>query len=239
MPAKRIVSQPRPDPVHRTVRLRLSPGNRETAYRLAGTAGACRWVWNHFLARQQWRYRPWCAYRIGPCPTVSFFGLGKEFTALRRDPGHDWLRQYGHKEVKYVLKYLADAYRTFLSGRRGCPRFKARHRHRGGFTIPSHVTIRDSCLRVPKAGWCRLRGRNSYAGCHPLQARIRQEGTPARPKWYVYLTCAVPATQVNSGAHTGITGLDRNVGQCTDSTGTIYRMTDTARLDARIRCKQR
>lgn len=174
---------------------------------------------------------------LAPCPTVSFFGLGKEFTALRRDPGHDWLRQYGHKEVKYILKYLADAYRAFLRGRWGCPRFKARHRD--GFTIPSHVTIRDSRLRVPKAGWCRLRGRNPYAGCHPLQVRIRQEGTPARSKWYVYLTCAVPATQVKSGAHTGITGLDRNVGQCTDSTGTMYRMTDTARLDARLRRKQR
>ncbi len=50
---------------------------------------------------------------------------------------------------------------------------------------------------------------------------------------------AVSATQVRQGAPTGALGLDHNVGQATDSTGTVYQMTDTMRLAAKSRCKQR
>jgi len=57
IPASAIVPQPHSDPTHRTVRLRLLPGRRTVAYQLAGTAGACRWGWNHFLALQQWKYQ--------------------------------------------------------------------------------------------------------------------------------------------------------------------------------------
>lgn len=34
-------------------------------------------------------------------------------------------------------------------------------------------------------------------------------------------------------------GLARNVDQCTDNTGTLYRLIPTARLDAKIKRKQR
>ena len=45
-----------PDTVHRTVRLRLFPGDAETGALLAAIAGACRYVWNHMLADCEWRY---------------------------------------------------------------------------------------------------------------------------------------------------------------------------------------
>ncbi len=50
---------------------------------------------------------------------------------------------------------------------------------------------------------------------------------------------AVPAAQVRQGAAEGILGLDRNVGQCTDSQGTAHKMADTARLDVKLKRKQR
>ncbi|MXZ40853.1 MAG: helix-turn-helix domain-containing protein [Caldilineaceae bacterium SB0666_bin_21] len=49
--------------------------------RLAGQAGACRFVWNHFLSRQQQEY---AAYQEGTRPeppNLSFYGMGCE---LRR-----------------------------------------------------------------------------------------------------------------------------------------------------------
>ncbi len=48
-----------PDTVHRTVRLRLFPGDAETGALLAAIAGACRYVWNHMLADCEWRYARW------------------------------------------------------------------------------------------------------------------------------------------------------------------------------------
>ncbi len=63
--------------------------------------------------------------------------------------------------------------------------------------------------------------------------RIRQEGTRTRPRWYAYVVYQVPVTQVRQGAQAGVLGLDRNVGQATDSDGTVRRMTDTTQLDSK------
>ena len=44
--------------VHRTLRVRLYPGDAETGNRLAGMAGACRFVYNRLqlqAVRQHWR----------------------------------------------------------------------------------------------------------------------------------------------------------------------------------------
>ena len=243
MPAAPNVAQP--ELVHRGVRLRLLPGSQAAAHQLAGTAGACRFVWNHILARKQQQYRVyrcWQDYKIGPEPAkpqLSFFSLGKEFTALRRDPEYAWLREYSFTAVRYVLKYLADAYQAFFQGQRGYPAVKRKHAHQDGFTIPESVQVRDHQLYVPRSGWLRLKGSNLYAHGQPLQARIRQEGTRARPKWYVYLTYAVPADSVRQGAAAGVLGLDRNVGQVTDSAGTRYPLTDLGRLDSKLARKQR
>ena len=85
---------------------------------------------------------------------------------------------------------------------------KRQHAHQDGFTLPDRVRVRvrDHPLYVPRCGGLRLKGSNLYAHGQPVQARIRQEGTGARPKWYVYLTYAVPADSVRQGAATGGAG---------------------------------
>ena len=94
-------------------------------------------------------------------------------------------------------------------------------------------------LHVPRVGWLRLAGSNPYAGCRPLTMRVRMEGTEQHPKWYAHVCYEVPAEQVRQPAADGALGLDRNVGQATDSEGTVYAMPDTDRLDAQIARKQR
>ena len=53
-----------------------------------------------------------------PVPTdgAQPWVMGKEFTVLRRDSHYAWLQEYGYAEVRYALKYLADAYQTFFQG---------------------------------------------------------------------------------------------------------------------------
>ena len=253
-----------PHTVHRTVRLRLYPGDVATGILLTAIAGACRHVWNHMLADCEWRYARWkemhvpaanwpevragktawapCACgRPWPTPSVSYFTLCRRFTELRNDPDHAWLKAYPFHCVRYSLKYLADAYMRFLADpvNEGKPRFKARHFTVPAFTIPSDVQIRDGRLRVPKVGRLRVAGSNRYADCQPLTVRVRMEGTEQHPKWYAYVCYEVPAAQVRQGAADGALGLDRNVGQATDSEGTVYAMPDTDRLDAQITRKQR
>ncbi len=88
MPAKATVPQ---SAVIRGVRLRLLPESKSVACHLAGQAGACRWLWNHLLAQKQDAYRQWQENPENPKPCLSFYALGKEFTALRNDPAHAWL----------------------------------------------------------------------------------------------------------------------------------------------------
>ncbi len=239
MPAASTVAQAQSEIVHRSVRLRLLPESLQMAHQLAGTAGACRFVWNYFLARTQQEYAAYQAGARAQAPRVTFFSLGKDFTALRREPRYAWLQEYSFKEVRYVLKYLADAYQAFFQGTRADPRFQSRHRQQDGFTIPEQVQVWAQHLRVPRLGWLRLQGSNPYAYGQVRQARVRQAGTRARPQWYVYLTYALAADSVGAGAATGVLGLDRNVGQVTDSEGTVYRMTELRRLEAKGARKQR
>ena len=179
MPAAPNVAQS--ETVHRSVRLRLLPGSRATAYRLAGTAGACRRVWNYFLDRTQQEYAAYQSGARADAPGLTFFSLGKEFTALRQDPEYAWLQEYSFKAVRHALKYLADAYQAFFQGQRARPTFKRKHARRDGFTIPDDVQVRNQQLRVPRIGWLRLKGSNLYAQGQPVQARIRQEGTRPGP----------------------------------------------------------
>ncbi len=157
--------------------------------------------------------------------------MGRRFTQLRHDPDHAWLKDYPFACVRYSLKYLADAYQRYFKDPQteGKPRFKARHFTVPAFTIPEAVKLDRDRLYVPKVGWLRLAGSNLYADGKPLTVRVRMEGTEQHPKWYAYVTYAVPAEQVKQPAPNGALGLDRNVGQATD----------TDPLDANIKRKQR
>ena len=255
-----------PDTVHRTVRLRLYPGDAETGALLAAIAGACRYVWNHMLADCEWRYARWkemhgpalnwpavregktawaqaVRRKMGPGPSTSFFTLGRRFTELRNDPDHAWLKAYPYAVVRYSLKYLADAY----------ARYKADPANAGQAPVqgpaPYRAGVHDAqrpsgwtgiACNVPKVGWLRLAGSDPYAGCRPLTVRVRMEGTEQHPKWHAHVCYEVPAEQVKHSPYAdGALGLDRNVGQATDSEGTVYAMPDTDKLDARIARKQR
>ncbi len=58
------------------------------------------------------------------------------------------------EEVRYSLKYLADAYREFLKGQQACPRFKRKQGTPDGFTIAGAVKLRAAGaeLRAGPAG---------------------------------------------------------------------------------------
>ncbi len=162
--------------------------------------------------------------------------------------------------MRYTLKYPGDAYARHFETReefaaRGeplprrksdnkpvtFPRFKARHRTVPGFTIPDDVKIRDGRLRVPRIGWLRLGPLRLYADCRPRTVRVRREGTEPKAKWYAYIVYAVPVDHpdILQPAAAGALGLDRNVGQATDSTGAVHAFPDTTVEDAQGKRYQR
>ena len=143
--------------------------------------------------------------------------------------------------VRYSLKYLADAYARYKAdpANRGQAPVQGSALHGAGVHDPrGRPDGRGPPVRA-QVGWLRLAGSNPYADCRPLTVRVRMEGTESHPKWYAYVCYEVSAEQVKQPAADGALGLDRNVGQATDSDGTVYAMPDTDRLDAQIARKQR
>ncbi len=221
---------------YRNIIYRLLPGSRANARRLAGQAGACRFVWNTILGQHNDAYEDAKANGEKP-PSVSFFSLGREFTGLRNEI--PWLCEYSFAITRYVLKYQADAWKAFFRGEAGHPRFKSRHGSTPSFTIPQAVTIRDDMISIPRVGPMRIRrkGGNPYPEGKPVKAVIRK----IAGKWYVTVCYEVEAGE---RPDTGVSaGVDMNVRQVAvvDTTGEaeIIPAPDTGRLDAKIRRNQR
>ncbi len=240
-----LPSQP-PQTVVRTLRVRLYPGTAANGQYLEQLAGACRFAWNHVLAGHERDYRMWKAFgKLGEGPgSPTFFTLGTRFTQLRNAPGHAWLQDYSYEIVRYACKYMGDAYAAFFDPDRpdhGRPQYKAKHYTQPAFTIPSRVRIEDGSLYIPKRGWTRLGPIHRYADGQPLTVRVRQESESKQPKWYAYIVFEVPVDHpdVCPPAADGAVGVDRNVGQATDSTGAVHEIPDTTVEDAKIKRYQR
>ncbi|MCY3987125.1 MAG: transposase [Gammaproteobacteria bacterium] len=229
---------------------RLHPCTPARARKLHQLSGACRYVWNHFLANNRRRYKAWAdtqrfcedmllglVYERPEKPSVTFFSLGKAFTKLRAET--DWLQDVSFTVVRYTLKRQADAWkRAFEHG--GFPKFKSK-RGNNGFTIPGNVRIKIGAvtgvrrLYVPKIGWCILSrsGGCPYDGAEAKQAVVKR----VNGKWYCTVFYAV---QEMATADNGLSvGIDRNVGQIALSTGWIIPLPDVSRLEARKRRYQR
>lgn len=225
----------------RSVTYRLHPGTRAKHRKLVEIAGACRYVWNHFLACNRRDYAT-CKLRMlmfdagllvekpSP-PSLSFQSMGARFTALRRET--PWLQRLPYAPVRHALKHQAEAWtRAFAGG--GFPRFKAR-RGDDSFTIPQDVRVRDDVLSAPRVGRVRpsRRGGNPYAEYPPVKATVKR----VNGKW-----CCVVVYRVSEVIRpdNGLAlGVDMNCGQVAASTGDLLRMPDMARLQARKRRYQR
>ncbi len=175
------------------------------------------------------------------------------------DQDLSWLRDLPYAPVRHAAKYLSGAYTRFYKaaaaaresgkslGRRKSdgkpkyfPRRKVKNRKPDGFTIPGDVRMDGHRLRVPGTGWVRLDKDNPlYLGCEARQVRVLKEGTEQHPKWYAIVSYQVPAELLAEHARTGALGVDRNVGQATDSEGEVYEVPDDPKLDAHIKRKQR
>ncbi len=221
---------------YRNITYRLLPGRRGKAKKLAGLAGACRFVWNVMLAQQNEAYEK--AKEAGEKPpSVSFFSLGKRFTELRRNI--EWLPDYSYRVVRYTLKYQADAWKAFFKESKGRPRFRSRHGSTPSFTIPEDVRIRDNKLCIPKVGYMKIRrkGGNPYPDGEPVKAVIQKRAG----KWYAVISYKVDVPEI---ADNGVAaGIDRNCRQvATVSTAgerEIFSHPNMNRLDAKLRRHQR
>ncbi len=195
--------------VHRTVRYRLHPGSSHKHQQLHGTAGACRFVWNHMVGKLK------DEYEFGIKPDFRHYSLCHVFTVMRRDDGTTkWLQDYPSKVVRISLKPIETAYKEFFKDRkaggklnRQLPRFHGRHAIEPSFPIDyQSAKVAGDSLYVQKIGWMKMNGNNPYPDGEFKSGRVRYECG----HWYAYLSYEVQA-EASLPHSIREVGIDRNV----------------------------
>jgi len=155
----------------RAYRSRCYP-TKAQARLLAQLFGARRYVWNWALARREevWRERR---------ERISHNQLSKELTALRNQPGFEWLGALPRAPLQQALRDLEEAYKRFFHGLARRPRRKRRSYsgsvrfqvdHRSG---PLDFGVEDGeelpergtgYVRLDGVGWLKFRFTEKHAG---------------------------------------------------------------------------
>ena len=197
--------------VHRTVRYRLHPGTRRKNQQLHGSAGACRFVWNHMVGKLK------DEYEFGIKPDWRHYSLCNVFTVMRRDDGTTkWLQKYPSKVVRASLQPIETTYKAFFEDiqtggklNRKPPQFHGKHTTTPGFPIDyQSAKVTGESLYVQKIGWMKLVGNNPYPDSEFKSGRIRCEAGD----WYAYLTYEVPV-QASLPHSIREVGIDRNIAE--------------------------
>ncbi len=211
---------------YRTIRYRLHPQTQAKAHKLHELAGACRYVWNHFVGVLQDEYKAYGKTKS------SYYSLCPRFTNLRKQV--PWLQAYSYLIVRQTLKPIETSYTQFYKDEGGLPKFHGRYTHTP--SIPLHagwIKLQGDWLHVQKIGQVKLTGNNPYPEGIFKSGTIKYECG----KWYAYMTCEVQITALPASIKP--VGMDRNVGQITLSDGQRYCTPDIAMLEARKRRYQR
>jgi putative transposase len=160
----------------KTYRFRMRPkiGQAQALNRMAG---ARRFVWN-------WALRRWKDHYAATGESITYNRLAAELTALKRQPGFEWLNDVDSQALQQALKDLHRAFVNFFEKRARYPHFKSRKRDRARFRIPQRIKIDDERVYVPKVGWVRIRQSREVDGTFK-GATFRRE---ADGHWYVSLT---------------------------------------------------
>jgi len=134
----------------RSYRWKIYPNKAQQAM-LAQMLVTAAQLYNHALA---YRKREWQRSRR----SIKYAQQNKMLTAWRNESGDNPLALLPSSAAQRTLRRLDKAYREFLRGKRGYPRFKASKRWRSlEFTYGNGATVRGEKLRVHNVGEIKVR----------------------------------------------------------------------------------
>ena len=186
--------------VQRAYVYRLEPTTEQAAF-LAQTAGACRALYNLALEQRSLYWRPG--------RSITLVTQSRELTALRAQFG--WMAAAPRHALQAALVDLDRAFRSFFEGRAEFPRFKRRG-DGDGFRLGNCLDFQwarrnrnKGAIRLPKAGWIKLRG------YRPLGGEKRWVSISSRGgHWYAAVAWQAEAVDVVPSPHPPV-GIDRGV----------------------------
>ena len=220
---------------------------------LSQTAGAVRFVWNHFLAEQKAiqesrntiyrQNKERVEQGLEPLPQPSLLtynACSKALTELKREAQTQWLKLPIAQALQQTLRDQDRAIRESFKKGKGFPRFKSRD-HGDSFRLPQpkreDIDEVNTRVFVPKLGFVRYRKSRDTAEGLVRQVTIKRDGT----KWFAVITKLITNYQPLETL-AGECGIDLGIAQTvTTSDGQVYQInTDRIKaIEKQIAQKQR
>ena len=107
--------------------------------------GACRYIWNWMLAKQQE------LYAVGE-KHLSAFGMMKLLTPLKNDGEHGWLYDVSNASLQIVCRDLQQAYDKFFKKVSGYPKFKSRKRNKPSYPVRQNIWFSGNIVTIERLG---------------------------------------------------------------------------------------
>ena len=147
-------------------------------------AGCCRFVWNRGLATEKDNYEQGGKY-------LGYNNLAKQLTNWKREAKTAFLATAHSQILQQSLRHLDRAYKEFMSGKRGFPKFKKRGQQ-DSFTYPQGFKLDEPNSRIylPKIGWVRYRKSRNIQGL-PKNVTV----SLSCDKWYVSIQTEQEVTE--------------------------------------------
>lgn len=174
-------------------------------------AGACRFVFNRALARQNENHEAGNKY-------IPYGKMASWLVEWKNATETQWLKDAQSQPLQQSLKDLERAYKNFFRKRAAFPRFKKRGQN-DAFRYPQCVKLdqENSRIFLPKLGWMRYRNSRQVTGVVKNVTVSQSCG-----KWYISIqTESEVSTPVHPSA--SMVGLDAGVAKlATLSDGTVF-----------------
>ena len=191
-------------------KFQLRPGGQQER-EMRRFAGACRFVFNRALARQNENHEVGNKY-------IPYGKMASWLVEWKNATETQWLKDAPSQPLQQSLKDLERAYKNFFQNRAAFPRFKKRGQN-DVFRYPQGVKLdqENSRIFLPKLGWMRYRNSRQVTGVVKNVTVSQSCG-----KWYISIqTESEVSTPVHPSA--SMVGLDAGVAKlATLSDGTVF-----------------
>ncbi|MDE1058708.1 transposase [Escherichia coli] len=191
-------------------KFQLRPGGQQER-EMRRFAGACRFVFNRALARQNENHEAGNKY-------IPYGKMASWLVEWKNATETQWLKDAPSRPLQQSLKDLERAYKNFFQKRAAFPRFKKRGQN-DAFRYPQGVKLdqENSRIFLPKLGWMRYRNSRQVTGVVKNVTVSQSCG-----KWYISIqTESEVSTPVHPSA--SMVGLDAGVAKlATLSDGTVF-----------------
>ncbi|MBU0091869.1 RNA-guided endonuclease InsQ/TnpB family protein [Escherichia coli] len=192
-------------------KFQLRPGGQQER-EMRRFAGACRFVLNRALARQNENHEAGNKY-------IPYGKMASWLVEWKNATETQWLKDAPSQPLQQSLKDLERAYKNFFQKRAAFPRFKKRGQS-DAFRYPQGVKLdqENSRIFLPKLGWMHYRNSRQVTGIVKNVTVSQSCG-----KWYISIqTESEVSTPVHPSA--SMVGLDAGVAKlATLSDGTVFR----------------